>query len=190
MFHTAEEWYTNHNQNIDKNGEVVSVRTHDEYFYFTVVTLSTVGYGDISPSTPLGQLIVMIAIIVTIGYFATRFSNIKDWLVRIYASARFARKKLTPSVRVVVSGQLTPQNLGEFLADFLHEDRCNQHLDVVVVGEEAPDRQLRKKFDKYWNVRYCMGSLLNDTHILTLFGKEGKRSDSLVLIADRTCSEF
>lgn len=104
LFHTAEEWSTNHNYNIDKDGELATVRTHDDYFYFTVVTLSTVGYGDISPSTVIGQVVVLTAIIITIGYFAMRFSEIKDWMSGIYNSLRYARKKLTPASRVVITG--------------------------------------------------------------------------------------
>lgn len=104
IFHTAEEWSTNNNYNIDKDGELTTVRTHDDYVYFTIVTLSTVGYGEICPKTVIGQVIVLIAIVITIGYFAMKFSDIKDWLSGIYNSVRYARKKLTPAARVVITG--------------------------------------------------------------------------------------
>lgn len=54
IFHTAEEWSTNHSYNLDKDGELAMVRSHADYFYFTIITLSTVGYGDIYPSTAIG----------------------------------------------------------------------------------------------------------------------------------------
>lgn len=38
--------------------------------YWTVVTLTTVGYGDISPSTPLGQLIATIIMVLGYGIIA------------------------------------------------------------------------------------------------------------------------
>ena len=38
--------------------------------YWTIVTLTTVGYGDISPETPLGQLIAVIIMIIGYGIIA------------------------------------------------------------------------------------------------------------------------
>ena len=36
-------------------------------FYFSVITLSTVGYGDIAPATPAGKLFTMFYIFMGIG---------------------------------------------------------------------------------------------------------------------------
>ena len=42
----------------------------DSYF-FTVVTLSTVGYGELVPTTPLGRIGTTVFIFVGLGVFAT-----------------------------------------------------------------------------------------------------------------------
>lgn len=47
-------------------------------FYFTVVTLTTVGYGDISPTTTAGKVFTMAYLLIGIGLlvsFATRISS-------------------------------------------------------------------------------------------------------------------
>ena len=38
-------------------------------FYFLIVTIATVGYGDIHPVTPLGKILVMLVIITGVGCF-------------------------------------------------------------------------------------------------------------------------
>jgi voltage-gated potassium channel len=43
---------------------------HPASIYWTIVTLTTVGYGDISPETPLGQFIASFVMI--LGYGSLR----------------------------------------------------------------------------------------------------------------------
>ena len=46
-----------------------------EYLYFIIVTISTVGYGDISPITVYGKIFVSLLIISAIGYLVTHLDE-------------------------------------------------------------------------------------------------------------------
>ncbi len=37
--------------------------------YFTITTLATVGYGDLTPTTPVGKLVTVLFVIVGVGIF-------------------------------------------------------------------------------------------------------------------------
>ncbi len=37
--------------------------------YFTITTLATVGYGDLTPTTPVGKLVTVVFVIVGVGIF-------------------------------------------------------------------------------------------------------------------------
>jgi voltage-gated potassium channel Kch len=45
-------------------------------FYFSVVSLTTVGYGDFSPKTDAGKLITVIFLIIGIGLMAGLINNL------------------------------------------------------------------------------------------------------------------
>lgn len=44
-------------------------------FYFCTITLTTVGYGDITPHTPQGKLFTMFYVLIGVGVIAT-FANL------------------------------------------------------------------------------------------------------------------
>jgi len=47
-----------------------SIKTLFDAFYWSIVTISTVGYGDISPITPAGQFVAIVVIIAGIAVLA------------------------------------------------------------------------------------------------------------------------
>jgi hypothetical protein len=50
-------------------------------FYFIVVTLSTVGYGDISPITPVGKLLVMVIILAGVSCFLGLAADVVKFII-------------------------------------------------------------------------------------------------------------
>ncbi len=38
-------------------------------FYFTIITLATIGYGDLVPTTPVGKLVTVLFVIAGVGIF-------------------------------------------------------------------------------------------------------------------------
>ena len=49
--------------------------------YFIVVTLSTVGYGDLSPITPMGKLLVMVIILAGVSCFLGLAANVVEFII-------------------------------------------------------------------------------------------------------------
>jgi voltage-gated potassium channel len=50
-------------------------------FYFSIVTISTVGYGDIHPSTPMGKFLVLFLIICGVGTFLGVIANATEMII-------------------------------------------------------------------------------------------------------------
>lgn len=58
-------------------------------FYFSVITLSTVGYGDFSPHTVAGKLFTIFYLLIGLGLFVSVTANLGSHL---YHSLRLHRK--------------------------------------------------------------------------------------------------
>ena len=59
--------------------------------YWTIVTLTTVGYGDISPQTPLGQIFASLVMILGYGIIAVPTGII---------TAEFAKRNINPNTEL------------------------------------------------------------------------------------------
>ena len=51
---------------VERNSQVSNIDSFQDSLWYSIVTLTTVGYGDIAPLTPIGQAIS--ALIMLIGY--------------------------------------------------------------------------------------------------------------------------
>ena len=48
-------------------------------YYFSIITLTTVGYGDISPETPAGKIFTTIYIMVGVGIITAFITTFAQW---------------------------------------------------------------------------------------------------------------
>ena len=61
------------------SGDAV-IRTFGDAFWYSLVTLSTVGYGDLVPVTPLGHAVGMIFLFLSAGIMVTLFGAVVSFL--------------------------------------------------------------------------------------------------------------
>lgn len=109
LVHTAEEWGSGGGLHSDMEGGITSVRNFGEYIYFGAVTLSTVGYGDISPSTVLGRIVVMVVILTCIPIFAATSERIIVWFsdsITRFTSSGSTLQFAKDQPRIIVTGSL------------------------------------------------------------------------------------
>ena len=133
------------------------------YAYFIMVTVSTVGYGDISPSTDIGRAFMTFFIILGLAFFAAILPTIVDVASGLYNKRQF-RKFDTTRVpqHVIVCGHITAFSAEEFLKDFLHPDRGDTQTHVLFLHPERPDPDLKNVIrSHYTRVQYIVGSVLN-----------------------------
>ncbi|VDO98626.1 unnamed protein product [Soboliphyme baturini] len=109
--------------------------TYWECIYFLLVTMSTVGYGDIYCKTTLARLFMVFFIL----------GGLVSYLRHI-----------------VVCGYITFESVSHFLQDFLHEDREDVDVEVVFLHRVPPDLELEGLFKRHFTkVEFFQGTVMD-----------------------------
>ena len=123
----------------------LSMRTkYHHYIYFSIVTCSVVGYGDIYPFSALGKLVTVITIFITVSYVSYQiliFVQIAS-SVEEYKKNAYSANKDTP--HVMLTGSISLDSLTSFSQEFFHPDHGEHKRHVVILNLEAPSLQMEK----------------------------------------------
>eukprot|EP00397_Hematodinium_sp_SG-2012_P001871 GEMP01001876.1.p1 GENE.GEMP01001876.1~~GEMP01001876.1.p1 ORF type:complete len:1242 (+),score=183.28 GEMP01001876.1:73-3798(+) len=110
--------------------------------YFIMCTISTVGYGDYSPTTTLSQLVTMIFIVVGVIYFSNEVVHVME--VRAIKLKGLGWYNQRSPHHVVICGSGVAQSttmLHAMLSQLLHTSYKGRRPDVVILTE-SPLEQL------------------------------------------------
>nr|CAD7194441.1 unnamed protein product [Timema douglasi] len=154
--------------------------------YFLIVTMSTVGYGDVYCQTVLGRTFLVFFLLVGLAIFASSIPEIielvgtrskyggeykrehgKSWIPEITELAGNRCKyggqyKRERRRHIVVCGHITYESVSHFLKDFLHEDREDVDVEVVFLHRKEPDLELEGLLKRhYTTVEFFQGTMMN-----------------------------
>ncbi|EAL66267.1 calcium-activated BK potassium channel, alpha subunit family protein [Dictyostelium discoideum AX4] len=114
-----------------------------ETVYFLVITLATVGYGDIYPTTALGQITITLAL--TIGAGVLIPYHISKLMEKLQQDSPFLRNLSSSSItgHVILCGDITISHLLDFLSEFYHERYGKLKKELVILSPKAPDDRIK-----------------------------------------------
>jgi hypothetical protein len=101
--------------------------------YFVVVTLSTVGYGDITPMTPIGRVLVMLVILITIVLIPRQTNELLRLmgLQSVYARSFYKANSDVP--HIVITGNVMLPALKNFCQELFHPDHGSQAKNAIIL---------------------------------------------------------
>ncbi|XP_009999036.1 PREDICTED: calcium-activated potassium channel subunit alpha-1 isoform X11 [Chaetura pelagica] len=160
--------------------------TYWECVYLLMVTMSTVGYGDVYAKTTLGRLFMVFFILGGLAMFARYVPEIAALILNrkkyggTYNSTR-GRK------HIVVCGHITLESVSNFLKDFLHKDRDDVNVEIVFLHNISPNLELEALFKRHFTqVEFYQGSVLNP-HDLARVKIES--ADACLILANKYCAD-
>ena len=136
---------------------------HDA-LYFTIITISTVGYGDYYPTTIPGKYVTGVMILASLATITDQVNKLVDLLsiASPYARASYKAKR---HPHVLLCGCLPYSTIHDFLEEFFHPDHGIQETKVIVMGNDVPDQEVLTLLeDPAYSIRTCYleGSVLVD----------------------------
>ena len=139
------------------------------YIYFIVVSLTTVGYGEIIPESILGKLMIVILVIVILVVVPDQTSE----LINLSnAQTIYERKKYlsTPDISfVVLMGDIELEALKSFCQEYFNRNHGNPFKHIVILVNKFPDKSTELFLNLKDNpkfITYLQGDPMNDDDLL------------------------
>ncbi|KAK2588165.1 hypothetical protein KPH14_004209 [Odynerus spinipes] len=180
--------------------------------YFLIVTMSTVGYGDVYCQTVLGRTFLVFFLLVGLAIFASSIPEIIELVgSRSKYSGEYKRehgKSCIPEIidligtrnkyggtlknergrrHIVVCGHITYESVSHFLKDFLHEDREDVDVEVVFLHRKPPDLELEGLFKRHFTtVEFFQGTIMNPIDLQRVKVHE---ADACLVLANKYCQD-
>jgi len=139
-------------------GDALDVHFHDA-LYFTVVTFTTVGYGDIAPGGTIGRIVMLTLVAVT--FVLVPFETSK--LVRLtrMRSAYGGRLSLTDGhAHIIVCCDVACAGVNDFLKEFFHEDHGAQATRVCLLAPGEPTVAIKSLLLRHKRVTFLKGDAM------------------------------
>ena len=157
-----------------------------ECVYLLMVTMSTVGYGDLYAQTVLGRLFMVVFIFCGLAMFASYVPEILE-LASTRKKYGGAYQPVTGRKHITVCGHITLESVSYFLKDFLHKDRDDVNVEVLFMHTVPPNLELEALFKRHFTqVEFFEGSVLNSNDLARV-KMEG--ADSCVILANKYCQD-
>lgn len=151
-----------------------------DFLYWLLVTASTVGYGDLSPTTASGKLIVAFYVIpFGLSLFALTAGKVAAFSAHQWRKGIMGLKQLNLSEHIVVIGW-DPQRTPSMLRLLLLEAAQNHGRKICLVVTEAMDNPLPGE------VEFVRASAFNDDHDMA----RACLADASTIIIDTAQDDF
>ncbi|KAF7995350.1 hypothetical protein HCN44_006457 [Aphidius gifuensis] len=154
--------------------------------YFLIVTMSTVGYGDVYCQTVLGRTFLVFFLLVGLAVFASWIPEITELAAnRSKYGGQYKRER--GRRHIVVCGHITYESVSHFLKDFLHEDREDVDVEVVFLHRKPPDLELEGLFKRHFTtVEFFQGTIMNPIDLQRVKVHE---ADACLVLANKYCQD-
>jgi len=126
-----------------ENLSLVNQSQFHDFLYYIVVTLSTVGYGDIFPITELGRFVIIMLIILTLYLIPSQTNELIKLMsiTSVYSRAGYKANIEVP--HIVICGHVSVDALKNFCYELFHPDHGTQDKNAIIIQNNLPSQDMK-----------------------------------------------
>ncbi|CAI2370684.1 unnamed protein product [Moneuplotes crassus] len=135
--------------------------TFDAALYYVIITITTVGYGDMSPKTSFARIIICFFFIIAIIFITKQTSELSDLLNQNNLAYRMAVKGKGVKHVILTSSSLNLLKLFRFVREFFHKDHdIQESIKAVIICNTAPNYDMIQALSDFEdNIHFIVGSI-------------------------------
>ncbi|KAJ3437101.1 calcium-activated potassium channel alpha chain [Anaeramoeba flamelloides] len=148
--------------------QLLQIKTLHDALYFFVITLSTVGYGDMVPKTTLGRLFILFTVLIFILVLPVQLNELLSLLSEREKLVGQLYKKRKDIKHIVVTGYYTNSGLLAFLKEFFVNCTVLDKYLVVILSPCKPNYELLNSLKHPFfenKIKIMVGTPLNDNDL-------------------------
>ena len=162
---------------------------YHHYIYFIIVSITTVGYGEIMPLTILGKMSI-VALVVVILVLIPNQTN--DLINLSNSQTIYEMNSYTASndiFHIVLCGNINIESLKSFCNEYFHLDHGTQHRHAVILCNEEPNKEMEifihsKEYNN--SLFYLQGNPMLDEDLLRA---DILNSKAAVIFTNQNCND-
>ncbi len=139
-------------------------KQYHHYIYFSLITLTTVGYGEIIPDTILARSMIVLMVIIILVVVPDQTNEIINLsnAQNIYERRKYISSPDIPYV--VILGDIDLITLKNFCEEYFHADHGERYRHIIILMNKPPNRNIelflnRKNNSKF--IIYLQGDPMN-----------------------------
>ncbi|XP_024525362.1 calcium-activated potassium channel subunit alpha-1 isoform X2 [Selaginella moellendorffii] len=192
IFQWVEYKNTPANVKREANCDEAGCFTFYQAFYFLIVTITTVGYGDFSPKSNWGRFVAITVILAAVLILPLQINNILQLASRRPYGGKLALQKVVGSRFIILSGNVSFNTVEHFLSGFYHpchdKDMTAFPIRVVIMAPFKPSFELKTLLTVYKdNVEFIEGVPTKETDLVRA---GAKLASAFFLLADHYAKDF
>jgi len=118
------------------------VKFHD-FIYYTVVTIATVGYGEIYPITEQGRIVIIVLIILAAYLIPKETGILLNLLEKSSIYSRELYKSNQEIPHLVICGYISAEAMISFCNELFHSDHGQSEKNVIILNPNIPNQEMR-----------------------------------------------
>ena len=152
--------------------------------YFLVITMTTVGYGEINPISSYAKIFDCVVMLCTLIVIPQQINDLLDLINKRshYRTRRYS--KSSEDTHIVVSGDITLNAMLDFCMELFHPEHLTMKGQAVVIQNFDPSQNMRHIVEEEFGqkVTYLAGSVLCRKKLLLA---ETGKAEACVLLANK-----